>query len=456
MKGIRVWGRSALCLCLALTVAAAWVGAADAPKDKSTKTPGKLELGGARHRLEKFEDKVRRARGAPFKLGYVEKEALRRILALKDKYPGDPVVAKLYERARTVILASEGKLVEITKAMLQYRENEKKMKKMFAAEGEKAWAAYKQKLAHAKKLIEKAFPPPSHEKIDMKKLIGKVVVLDQFNYPADEFTSMNRQFCFVGSGVRGYYYVVLSCREWLGAYEAFKRYRRFINRDIPEQMKWTLVGEITGIELQVPQAAKEKTLNAYWGWRVRPMALYVPGCTFSVADPELELGGTFAGEERMEEIKSVFYTVKKIPEAVTPQRLTEIYATAIKEKNYPLYLECIDPNRRKTKAGLSRCMYHWEWHQHRFATFYCRVDVDPASITVLEGFDTSADSLKGRFLTDEERAKLKKVSMPLVEQALLRSRAFDERGKQYGSPKPRVLRRIEKRRWHIINYDQPF
>ena len=34
--------------------------------------------------------------------------------------------------------------------------------------------------------------------------------------------------------------------------------------------------------------------------------------------------------------------------------------------------------------------------------------------------------------------------------------AYDERGRQYGSPKPRYLRRVEKGRWYITNYAQPF
>jgi len=158
----------------------------------------------------------------------------------------------------------------------------------------------------------------------------------------------------------------------------------------------------------------------------------------------------------MEQLKGSMYSVKSIPDDVTPERLTEIFITAIKEKNYELYLACIDPARTKTPTGRSRCMYHWEWHQHRFATFYCRVDVGKTDIRVIQGFDDSSDSLKARFLTPEEREKLKQHSEPLVEEAELKTTAFDERGKQYGSPKPRFFRRTEKKRWYIINYDQPF
>lgn len=247
----------------------------------------------------------------------------------------------------------------------------------------------------------------------------------------------------------------LSNPAWLGAYEAAKRYRRFVNRDMPEGMKWTLVGKITGIDLLVPQAGKKKTMSAAWGWSVQPEAIFVPERTFAIADPTLEKGGRFAGEERMDEIKGPLYTVKSIPDDVTPERLVDIFATAIKEKNYNLYLACIDPNRTSTPRGRDRCMYHWEWHQHRFATFYCHIQINEAKITVIKGFDEGNEA-EGVFLTDEDKSKIKKTADPLVEQAELTSAAFNERGVQYGSPKPHVLRRIAKKRWHIINYDQPF
>ncbi|NQT85781.1 hypothetical protein HQ560_03395, partial [bacterium] len=256
-------------------------------------------------------------------------------------------------------------------------------------------------------------------------------------------------------GARGYYFVELSNRGWLGAYEAVKRYRRFVNRDVPEGMKWTLVGKITGIELLVPRAGKKKIGPAHWGWRVEPVAIWVPERTFAVVDPDLELGGKFAGEDRVEEIKGPLYTVKEIPPDVTPKRLVEIYAAAIQDKNYKLYTECIDPARRKGKYGSDLLMYHWEWHQHRFATLYCRVTVGEPKITTIQGFD-EASSAEGDFLTKEDKEKIRKHSGPLVKAAELKTTAYDERGRQYGSPKPRFLKKIEDGRWYIMNYKQPF
>ncbi len=446
-------------LTLFVACTGAWLvlaGAVEPARCADKDEPSKLQLDGARYRLEKFEQKVKLARGAKIRMGFTENEALKMISALKDKYPDNPQVEDLFQRARKAVLASEGKIVEMSDDVLLYRKNQEKLAEIFKAEGEKEWAAFKEKALSGGAMLPKAFPAPSHHETDLSDLRGKYVVLEDFEYPSNEFMDLGRQFCWVGSGARGHYFVELSNRAWIGAYEAVKRYRRFVNPDVPEGMKWTLVGKITGLELLVPEAAKEKTLAAVWGWSVEPVAIYVPDRTFALADPELELGGRFAGEQRMEQLKGSMYSVKSIPDDVTPERLTEIFITAIKEKNYELYLACIDPARTKTPTGRSRCMYHWEWHQHRFATFYCRVDVGKADIRVIQGFDDSGDSLKARFLTPEEREKLKQHSEPLVEEAELKTTAFDERGKQYGSPKPRFFRRTEKKRWYIINYDQPF
>jgi len=399
--------------------------------------PGKLEMGGARKRLEDFEKKVARSNGQPFRLGYVEKEALRRIKALKEKYPDNAEVQGLVERARKALVASKGQTMEIKPDMLTYRANEQKLKKLFAEKADKALAELK--AAHPD-TITKPFPIPSHREVDSDELIGKHIILDNFEYPANEFTSLRGQYVFLGSGAKGFYYVELSTRAWRGAYEALRRYRMLINRDLPEDGKWTLVGKITSLELMVPQAGKKKTESAHWGWGVEPVAIYVPGCTLAVADASKELGGWFAGETGMEKIKGAMYTVTSIPADATPEKLTEIFVTAIKEKNHPLYLECIDPNRRKTPRGISRINYHWEWHQHRFATFYCHVTVGKATTRVIKGFDAGG-SVEDFFLDDKDKAKIKKHAEPLVETAELKTKAWDKRGRQYGSPKPHFFKR---------------
>lgn len=407
--------------------------------------------------LKKLEDKAKRMQGQPFKMGYDDTQALERIKALVEKYPNDPRIDALFKRAQAAVMGSKGDIVEITPDMLTYRQNEKKLKELFAQEGEKQWAAYKASILASPETITKPFPPPSIREASIENLKGRFVILDDFEYPTNEFAEGGQQYVFVGSGARGYYWVEIGNRDWIGPYEAVKRYRRLINQDVPEGGKWTLVGRITGIRFLVPQAEKRKTVSAFWGWCVQPVAVYVPGVTLALAAPDMEWGGVFAGEEKLERVKAPLYSVREIPPDVTPERLVEIFATAVKEKNIDLYRQCIDPRLQTGPRASSLMMYHWDWHQYRFANFYVHVTVEKAKIRTLKGYD-SANRLEDFFLSAEQKETVKKISEDLVEEATVFSKAYDERGRQYGSPKPHFLRRAGgvKGRWYIVNFPQPF
>ena len=442
--------RALVCVGAILIGVTAW-GAGE----NDVKQPGKQELSGAKHRLEQFERKVELARGQPMKLGYEERNALDRIKKLKEKYPDDPEVEELFQKARELLIASKGEVITITPEMTAYRQNEQKLKEMFAEVAEKEWAELRAQAEQSDDYIAKPFPPTDREEATIAEMKGRYIILENFRYPANQFKDMGREFVFIGTPSRGYYFVELSNRRWGGAYAAFKRYRRLVNRDIPENGTWTLLGKIKDLDLLIPQAAEEKTDVPRWGWTVEPVAIYVPGCTLGVADRESEVGGHFSGEANLEKIKSAFYTVTSIPDDVTPEQLVDTYATAIKEKNYPLYLDCIDPRRRKTPTGVDRCQYHWDWHQHRFATFYVLTKPELVKINVVEGFGQEGE-VEDFFLTEEEKEEIRKVSGDLVEHAEVRSKAYDENGRQYGSPKTFYLRRVNKGRWYIMNYAQPF
>jgi hypothetical protein len=405
--------------------------------------------------LKKLEDQAAKAKGQPFDPTYDSRQALERVKVLKEKYPNDPVVEALFQRARAAFMFSKGEFIDITPEMLTYRNSEKKVSELFAREARLAWDTMQSEIKASKNPILKALPAPSPREISTQDIMGRYVVLEDFRYPTNAFVSYGREFVFVGSGSAGFYYVDISGRSWLGPYEALKRYRRLINSDVPEGGPWTLIGRVAGSQLAVPQAEKEKTVPAAWGWIVEPVALYASDKTFARFKPELESGGSFAGEEQMEAIKGRFYTAKDIPADVSPERLVEIYATAIKEKNYPLFLACIDPQRKATNTELSRIRYFWDLHQERFARFYVHVTVEKAVIDVIKGFD-SGSALDSFYLDEEQRNKVKAISGPLVEEASLTTKAWDERGRQYGSPKPHFLKRVDKKRWYITDYAQQF
>lgn len=427
------------------------------PSGAESATPApKNEVTRAEFFLKKFEDRVNRFRGQSFRLGFEDNEALKRIRDLKEKYPEDPAVEDLYQRARMALMKSKGDFMEITPEMLSFRENEQRLKKIFGEIADKEWKEFTGEILASPSVLPKAFPAPDRSQVSIEDIKGHYVILDEFEYPANQFIDLGREFVSVGTGARGYYFVEISNRNWLGPYEAVKRYRRLINRDFPEEGKWTVLGKIVGIEMVIPQAEKVKTVAPQWGWVVSPVALYIPGVTFAFFDASIEEGGYFAGEERMEEIKDPLYTVRYVPPDATPERLVEIFAASVKEKNFDLFLDCIDPNRKKTRTALSLIRYHWDLHLDRFARFYVHVTTDEAKIEVLKGFQSSAGSVEDFFLDEEQKEKIKEISGELLEQATVVSKAWDERGRQYGSPKPHYLIRRDKGRWYIDNYEQPF
>jgi hypothetical protein len=440
---VRLLGIPALSFALLVPAAAS---AQKAPPNDVTK---------AEFYLKKLEDHARRARGASFKPGYEDNEALKRIKDLKEKYPDDPAVEALFARARSALMGSKGDFIEITPEMLAYRRNEEKLRGLFAAEAEREWDAFQRAPAMANP-IRPAFPAPSIEDESADSLRGRLVVLENVRYPDNEFVEGGQQFLFVGSIATGFYWIELGGRPWIGAYEALKRYRRLVNADLPEQLVFTVVGRVKGVRLLVPQAEKRKSLAPQWGWVVEPVAIRVPELTFTRAEASGS-GGAFAGEPRLEQLKGSLYTVRSVPPGATPEQVVETFATAIKEKNLPLYLECISPERQAGPRARDLLTYHWDLHQFRFSRLYVHVTVGPAVVTVRKGYDTGND-LESFFLTDEQKKTVERISEELVEDAELRTKAWDERGRQYGSPKPRFLKRTggAKGRWYVTNFEQPF
>lgn len=441
--------RSLLALALGLGLLAGAAPAAErAPANEVTR---------AEHYLKKLEDKARRMRGQAFKPGYEEREALERVKALKERYPEDPAVEALFQRARAALVESKGDSIEITPEMLAYRQGEEKLRKIFADEAEAQLGDYLATVRASGLLLEKPFPPPAIDQDSPQTLKNRYVVLEGFEYPTNEFSEGGNQYVFVGSLTQGFYWVSIGERSWIGPYEAVKRYRRLVNRDLPEGGKWTVVGRITGVRLLVPQAGKQKTLSPQWGWVVQPEAVVVPGLTFAVVDRTTDLGGVFAGEERLERLKAGLYTITSVPPDAPPDVVTLAFATALKEKNFELARSLVWPSRQTGPRSLDRFEYHWDWHQHRFRTFYVHVTADEPKIEVLKGHD-AGDDVEDFFLTDEQKARVARISEEKLEQATVWTKAWDERGRQYGSPKPRFLRRAggAKGRWYVYNYEQPF
>jgi len=398
----------------------------------------------------KFEKNVKRYKGKPFTLAYDDKQALKRIRSLMGKQPEDSRVAALAKRAKSALMASKGDFLQITPEMLAYRNTEKILVQKLSGINVNGWDTLQQELADSNMLLNTVFPALDPLETDVDEMIGKKVIFKEFLYPDNEFSDTGGQFVFVGSPGKGLYYVKLGGRPWLGVYEALKRYKRQISDDI--KPPWTLVGEITGVNLLVPQAGEEKTMEASFGWVVKPVAIYIEGKVLTLARPELEKGGIFYGEDQVEKIKENYYTYSTVPDTVEPQKLVKILAASGKEKNWELFKDCIDPMHRKTRTALSRLRYFYDNTQERYDYLYVHVDpYELVSITAIKGASISSGSDEDFFLDDNQKQTLTEHREPLVEEAVVMIRTFNEFGKQAMLAKKVILRRYDSGRWYIYS-----
>ena len=428
---------------LGLSILAAPAYAANAPQ---------MEIGKAEFYLKEFEKEVARAQGADMGRYYNKNEALSRIQKLAMDYPDDPKVKDMVYRASMVLMKSKGDFMEITPDMTAYLRNEKEMQDRYRKLSQAKW----KELLAEKQPVTKVFPTPEAEKCDPDDHFGKYVVLENVVYPNNQFYGSTGEFIHVGKRSTGFYFVELSGRNWVGPYEAVKRFRRFVDPSLGDTITFTVLGRITGVVMESPDANEEKLAPVEWGWIVEPEYLYAGERVVAYYDPQLENSGTFFGEEDVEKIKQSWYTVKSVPDNVGPKQLMEIFATAIKEKNYNLYKECINPVRYASDLGESLLRYHWDLHQARYHGEYVHAVFDESKITVLKGHDDSSGNLENFFLDSNQREQLMQRAGEKEEMAIVMSRAFEQSGKQRGAKNFHELRRKGKGRWYINTYDVRF
>ncbi|MCR5219480.1 MAG: hypothetical protein K6E31_00590 [bacterium] len=401
--------------------------------------------------LRDFEKEVERAQGADMGRYFNKQEALSRIKRLAQQYPDDPKVQELVRRASTALMKSKGGYMEITPTMTAYKRNEAELRERFKAQNQAAW----EDQLRQKKPITKVFPTPVPEEVDVRDYLEKYVLLEDVRYPANQFAGATGEYIHVGKPSIGYYFVSMQGRHWSGPYEAIRRYRSMVDASLGDNLKFKILGKITGLVMESPDASEDKRSPVVWGWIVTPEMLYAGDRVLAIYDSKNENSGYFFGEDQVKKIKESWYTVKSIPDNVDPKRLMEIFATAIKEKNYKLYLECINPERGNTDVGSSMLRYHWDLHQARFQNEYVHAVFDEPKITVLKGFDDKND-LEGYFLNPGQREQLNKMAGEREEMAVVMSRAFEENGKQRGSKNRHELLRKGKGRWYVNTYDVRF
>ncbi len=438
---------SALTLVCSMTLSAYAAGNSD---------PGafKRRYGQTEYYVKEFEKEVALQRGGEKMIWRNRDTALKKVKALMDEFPNEPEANVLYERTKTALMKSMGQFSEVDPSWTAYLNNEENLKKTIAAEASKEWNNFISKIPEDQ-FIKKIFPIPNSKQLDPDSIIGKYVVLEDVLYPTNQFYGATGEYIHVGKPSSGYYFVSIDDRDWLGPYEAIKRFRRNVDTSLADVTKWTVLGEITTIIAEVPDASESKLGSLQRGWVVKPVALYVPDHVMSFYDAEAESSGRYVGEDKVLKIKDSWFTVKEVPNDVEPERLMEIFMTAIKEKNYDLYRSCINPERMKTPTGEELVRYHWDLHQERFHGEYVHATFEKAKVTVISGFDDS-NELYDFFLDDSQKSTLNEVKGEKVLKAVVESRALNNKGQQIGTPHPHTLVKHGSGRWYIDDYAARF
>ena len=245
-----------IALFLSLFLCVGQVCAAQAPVDDVRK---------ANIFLTDFEKEVARADGADTRF-FNKQEALTRVQRLAQQYPDDPAVQDLVRRTKAALMRSKGNYIEITPAMIAYKKNEDSMRERFRQMNQQAW----EKLLAATTPMTKIFPAPVPEQVNIEDYYGKYVLLPEVRYPENEFIGATGEYIHAGKHSSGFYFISLEGRNWIGPYEAIKRYRGLVDSTLGENLKFTVLGKITGLVRESPDAGREKKSPYAWGWIVTP------------------------------------------------------------------------------------------------------------------------------------------------------------------------------------------
>ncbi len=408
----------------------------------------------ATYYLQEYEKEVARAQGAASYTFRSKEDALGRIKILVEFAPDDPRIQDLFQRAKNCVKGGAGNISTVDPSMLLYLENEENLRKHFAEVSEKAWN--EMLASYAADRLEKTFPAPDFNECLVADMKDKIVVLDNVRYPDNQFMGTTGEYVSVGTRSDGLYFVRIDGRDWLAPYEAVKRYRRQVDTTMLEVKEWSVIGKIVDLTCESPDAGESKLQPPTMGWEIAPIALYVPGHVMALRDESGEHTGRFIDEEKVAAMKDSWYTVKEVPADVTPERLVEIFMAAIKEKNFDLFMECIDPARKETPVQKDLINYHWDLHQERFHFEYVHANIDAAKteIKITKGYDdTSVDTF---FLDEEEVAKIRDAYGEKEEEAIVVTAAIDKNGKQLGTPSKHILRRVNGGRWYISTFEVRF
>jgi hypothetical protein len=441
-----------LCICLSLLCLVSFNFSAIQAQDKE---PSKLDIATANYKLKDLERRAKLANGGPFSLGKDGQEALQRIATLYKNFPKNEAVLDLFARAKVAVRASKGTFFDITPEMLAYRTSTKKLSDLVEKTSESRWQDLTKDLSNKETSLTQAFPSPDPETVLFEDVENKLVLLEDIEYPGLVFTQGGRQYAFTGTASEGFYYVNCSSREFIGAYEALRRAQQDAGVKLPIQ--WKILGKVSGVRTLVPRIGANETGNsAHMGWVVTPIAICAPNSVVAEFDATGAKSGRYAGEAQVENALASARQTKKVPINATPAEITTMLVQAAQNRNYELYLDCIDPDLQVTGIQKSYMKFYFDLLVENVFENYVAIDVKTQDeIVLLQGKDEKAN-VEDLFLDDDLKDKLDETALPKIEQIKIWVQRYSERGTGVGSPAPITLRRYESakgtvpERWYIF------
>lgn len=403
--------------------------------------PTLAEISRIRYELEKVEHAAKLADGKPFDWSESEKKVFRQVQEFSQKHPGSGEVKALVERARSAYQASGGNRFVVTEKMLAYRNRGKKIESTIGQAADRAWAEMQK--SDAGLLFEKPFPAPNPLDVDETAMLGKRVLLEGIRYEEQLFVENGSNYVAAGDPAKGCYWIAGSGQRFNLLFEAMRRYRMRVRENLPAE--WTFLCELNGPEMLSPGGGAGGVISSHIGWTANPVAIYIPAVLFVRLDEQSESGASFAGESELDSLLS--YSIKKVPEDVSPEELVRIYITAVKEKNFNLHLECHDPSNRYHPGQVQTLRYYWEMQQKGLEREHAHAEpIEVGEIRVVQGGE---DKKLDAFFGDPNKGG--KKALQKIERVTVKVQLYNVDGIQTVRPRLVTLNRKENGRWYIIS-----
>lgn len=400
----------------------------------------RAEIARVRYELSKVEQKLKNSGGLPVELSANDLAAFEMVRGLSERDAGNSAVVELVEEAKGFYNRAKGVRFEITPEMLAYRTRQGELENKIGALADQTWEELRSSAAHDPMVLQTPFPVKLSADEETLDNSGRRVFLNDVDWEAVLFIQTGVNWIPVGNPAEGFYYIDGNSQEYNQLYAAIQRYREQVKTQIGPRLSFR--GTIKAPILLAPDGKGDQVGTPQLGWRVEVDAIHVPGVLTVLLDATHGANARFVGEDELPAWRS--FSMAAVPEDVTPTSLVKIYIDAIKEKNWDLHLECLDPSLRLHEAQLQGLRYTWELQQKGLESFHCHAEpTHQGPVRVTKGFvDDNLEDFFGDGVAREPATEKEERTVVTVQ-------LFGERGVQTVRPRYLTLIRRNEGRWYI-------